>query len=97
MLGGSLLGGSLLGGSVLGGSLLAGADISLPEAARRSLTGEFLPPRSSSSTALAAVQRSGELEDSDSEEEIISGMLGSRILGSRRMKEEGGNVAFLLS
>ena len=63
--------------SVLGGSLLAAADIFLPEAVRRSLTGEFLPPRSSSSTTLAVAQRSGELEDSDGEEEMISGMFAS--------------------
>merc|ERR1719270_2919523 len=72
---------------------LAGADISLPESARRSITGEFLPQRSQqNSPAFTSNER-----DSDSDEEVISGIFGKKTFGPKKMKEESIDNAFLLT
>lgn len=72
---------------------LAGADLPLPESARRSITGEFVPQRSQhNSPAVQAHQG-----DSDSEEEVISGIFGKKTFGPKRMKEESIDNAFLLT
>jgi len=70
---------------------LAGADLPLPESARRSITGEFVPQRSQhNSPAFHSHQG-----DSDSEEEVISGIFGKKTFGPKRMKEESIDNAFL--
>merc|ERR1719430_214680 len=72
---------------------LAGADLPLPESVRRSITGEFVPQRSQhTSPAFQAHQG-----DSDSEEEVISGIFGKKTVGPKRMKEESIDNAFLLT
>merc|ERR1712032_652369 len=69
---------------------LAGADLPLPESARRSITGEFVPQRSlNCSPAFQSHQG-----DSDSEEEVISGIFGKKTFGPKKMKEESIDNAF---
>merc|ERR1712181_175957 len=68
---------------------LAGADLSLPESARRSITGEFVPQRSLHNSP-AFHSHAG-----DSDEEVISGIFGKKTFGPKKMKEESIDNAFL--
>jgi len=72
---------------------LAGADIPLPESARRSITGEFLPQRSQQNSPAFT----SNVRDSDSDEEVISGIFGKKTFGPKKMKEESIDNAFLLT
>jgi len=70
---------------------LAGADLPLPESARRSITGEFIPQRSLHNSP-AFHSHAG---DSDSEEEVISGIFGKKTFGPKKKKEKSIDNAFL--
>jgi len=70
---------------------LAGADLPLPESARRSITGEFVPQRSLHNSPAFHTHEG----DSDSEEEVISGIFGKKTFGPKKMKEESIDHAFL--